>query len=451
MANISQDKVPLAAEDKFIIIGINEAKSLCPSFQDGMAVAEAIGVAKDFLGGLIPIIDLRGAKLFYNDVRYFITGMGEKCNLKVLLRETDTRNIDIEELQRVGCEILLVKGKAHQTQPLDLKIFRGADDWDLPPFFHLSVDISNIASTDENGKHLDDRQIIKNIRGLRLNEILEAIKSKNINLSNCGVNSKDLAIGFSRFIPNISSNDIPEIEYYLKSALIYAMIKKMYQRSLLSEFVIQSKGNRIICMPYHAYALHEVEFRKSPNIVIARPGVLGAATASVFSDEIKAFENLLNDANCKEQHIQKFLEEHPDFLRGLNYRNVYPQLILERDNDSDLIPDFILEPFDGNWCDILDVKLPRQKIIVGQKDRSTLAAGIHQVIAQLREYSAYFDDAKHRSLVKDRYGLKVYKPRLIALVGRDMYDSNSVEIRRAMSQYPDFKLLTFDQFDMVIT
>jgi len=128
MANISQDNVPLAAEDKFIIIGIHEAESLCPSIEDGIAVAEAMTIAKDFLGGLIPVVDLRGAKLFYNDVRDFIRGMSEKCRLKVLLRDADSLRIDIEELNKIGCEVLLVKGKSLQTKPLDLKIFRGSDD-----------------------------------------------------------------------------------------------------------------------------------------------------------------------------------------------------------------------------------------------------------------------------------------------------------------------------------
>ena len=82
---------------------------------------------------------------------------------------------------------------------------------------------------------------------------------------------------------------------------------------------------------------------------------------------------------------------------------------------------------------------------MGGKDRATLAAGIHEVAAQLREYSAYFEEKRHRRFVEQRYGIKLYRPRLIAIVGRDMQQMQSEEIRRAMTAYTDLKLMTFDQ------
>jgi hypothetical protein len=52
---------------------------------------------------------------------------------------------------------------------------------------------------------------------------------------------------------------------------------------------------------------------------------------------------------------------------------------------------------------------------------------IGQVIAQLREYAAYFEQEKYRKFVRDKYGLKIYRPRLIALVGRDMREMEKAE------------------------
>jgi hypothetical protein len=162
-----------------------------------------------------------------------------------------------------------------------------------------------------------------------------------------------------------------------------------------------------------------------------------------------AFSRLLNDQTTRERHIQRFLEDHPSFLRGLNYKNIYPQVVLEREGLGPLKPDFILEPFDGDWCDILDIKLPYQRIDVGRDDRVTLAAGIHEVAAQLREYSAYFEEQRHRRYVKERYGLNVYKPRLIALVGRDFRRASDVQMRRALTAYPDLEVLTFSKLEML--
>ena len=85
-----------------------------------------------------------------------------------------------------------------------------------------------------------------------------------------------------------------------------------------------------------------------------------------------------------------------------------------------------------------------QKLIVGRNDRATLAAGVHEVVAQLREYSAYFEQERYRKFVRDRYGLRVYRPRLIALVGRDMWQMTSEEVRRAMTAYENLEVLTFD-------
>jgi len=165
----------------------------------------------------------------------------------------------------------------------------------------------------------------------------------------------------------------------------------------------------------------------------------------MFSHEIRGLEGLLNDESTRERHIQKFLEIHSNSLKGLNYTSIYPQLVLQRSDGSELKPDFILEPLDDMWCDILDIKLPTQPIVVGRKDRATLAAGIHEVAAQLREYAAYFEEEKHRKWVFEKFGLRVYKPKLIAVVGRDIRQMAEPEIRRAMTAYNDVHVMTFDQ------
>ena len=63
-----------------------------------------------------------------------------------------------------------------------------------------------------------------------------------------------------------------------------------------------------------------------------------------------------------------------------------------------------------------------------------LAAGLHEVAAQLREYAAYFEQSKYQKFVEEKYGLRVYKPRLIAIVGRDMKQMTDDQFRRAMTE-----------------
>jgi hypothetical protein len=206
-----------------------------------------------------------------------------------------------------------------------------------------------------------------------------------------------------------------------------------------------SVGDELICVPYHTGGVHEVEMPKSPDLLIGRPARIAGNSGRVFANEISAFQKLLNSSATRERHIQSFLETHPNFLHGLSYQNIYPQLVLERENRANLVPDFILEPYDDDWCDILDIKLPKQRLIVGRGDRKTLAAGIHEVAAQLREYAAYFEQEKYRKFVQQKYGINVYRPRLIALVGRDLAQMSTPEFRRAVTAYDDLKIMTFDE------
>ena len=155
-------------------------------------------------------------------------------------------------------------------------------------------------------------------------------------------------------------------------------IRSLHRNSLLVEYVMAAKGREVSLCPYHGHAIHDVE-TKQETVLVGRPAIIARNTRAVFSSEIATLERLLNDPTTNERKIQLFLEQYPNFLRGLNYQNIYPQLVLERDQNGSLIPDFILEPFEGGFCDILDIKLPSQTLYVGGKDRGQLAAGLHAV------------------------------------------------------------------------
>ena len=72
MPEITEDQVPLAAEDRFLIVSIQKAASLCPGTDAAVALGVAIKEAKPFLGDLTPLFDLRGLPSIYNDVDGFI-------------------------------------------------------------------------------------------------------------------------------------------------------------------------------------------------------------------------------------------------------------------------------------------------------------------------------------------------------------------------------------------
>ena len=147
----------------------------------------------------------------------------------------------------------------------------------------------------------------------------------------------------------------------------------------------------------------------------------------------------------RESQLQEFFERNDSFFRVMGYKNVYSQIVLERDDGSKLIPDFVLEPFDGEWCDILELKLPKPALLVGGRDRKDFSQAVHQLHAQLREYSSYFDEDKYYNRIKEKYGLKLHRPKLIGVIGQHYEPGDEKQIRRVMTQYPNFDVVPFNK------
>ena len=484
----------MAVEDKFVVVGIKDAPKLCPSYESGQVINLALRQAKNIMGSTTPVFDLRGLDGFYDDVKDFIDGFEQESDVHVLVGKKDEDKVEELGLRRRGFKVLTVRGHSLPSECLDVTSFFGSKSEDgsfretlegIGDLMLSAVVNANTQSTGlwrmpkskANNQSQDDDAALKELfepRHHPLQSYLEIIpkhklstdelkKVLNVDFvskilkshlgeqgaSNTPINQ--IATALQDYLPAISQlfllrsrGLVEDLDQYARAAYLLAFLKKLHRHSLLIEFAMASKGDDVVCVPYHSQALHKIDFGNRQDLIIGRPGVIANATASFLSSELVEFQRLLNSNSTRERHIQTFLEKHPTFLRGLNYRNVYPQLVLQRDDNTKLVPDFILEPFDGAWCDILDVKLPRQKLIVGRKDRAALAAGIHEVAAQLREYAAYFEQDKYRKFVMQKYGLKVYRPRLIALVGRDLWQMTSEEVRRAMTSYEGLEIVTFD-------
>jgi hypothetical protein len=217
----------------------------------------------------------------------------------------------------------------------------------------------------------------------------------------------------------------------------------MGRNSLLVEFSFQATRRDILVTPYHAHALHSVEDHEA--ILTARPAVIAHKTGALLSTELQELERILGDAATRERDIQMYLERHPSIFTALGYAHVYPQIVLTREDGTALRPDFFVERADRGWADILDLKVPSMQTVVGGRDRKTLAAAIHELAAQLREYAAYFEDERLSKRIEELYGIRCYKPRLIGIVGHDPRLDDQRQLRRLMTAYSDLSVLTFDQ------
>lgn len=217
------------------------------------------------------------------------------------------------------------------------------------------------------------------------------------------------------------------------------------RNSLLNEFVIQENASSILVAPYHTHAHYPLELKN--QLLVSRPGVIARKTGVLLEPEIAGLQHILNARGVKEAQIQSYLEKNPNILKvlGGGYAHIYPQVVLHREDGTSLRPDFILRPVGDDWCDILDIKLPNKPVIVGGRDRKKFSSAVEELVAQLREYSAYFENEKLSKRIEDVYGIKCYRPRMIGVIGRGAYPFEDRQLRRLETIYADVGIITFDR------
>lgn len=219
---------------------------------------------------------------------------------------------------------------------------------------------------------------------------------------------------------------------------------------LLAEFrettnlVITPETDRMRVVPTAALAQTDV-VTPSSNILTASPLIAVPSYQQFWRSKLDRLEELASAKTIKETELQQFFEDNDFLLRGIEYERVIAHPILERDDDGDLIPDFFLKLIGNDFIDILDLKLPTEKLIVGPRDRKHASAAVAAAIAQVREYRAYFDNPVYRKRVRDAYGVTGYRPGTVVVIGRTPGDVSEEKRRRVFDELPPhLRLVTYD-------
>lgn len=163
-----------------------------------------------------------------------------------------------------------------------------------------------------------------------------------------------------------------------------------------------------------------------------------------LGSQIERFEWLINQPKVSEYDIQKFLESAPNFLLGLEYKSLHSQLTMVREDRPSLRPDFFLERVRGDFCDILDIKLPTSPLVVGTPNRRTFSAAVISAMGQLRKYRNYFDDPANVRIFQARYGLNAYKPKIQVVIGRSSSYADHFERAVMEDELKNLQIITFD-------
>jgi hypothetical protein len=172
---------------------------------------------------------------------------------------------------------------------------------------------------------------------------------------------------------------------------------------------------------------------------------------ATFSEEALEHLNNLINRNAPEKYFQDFFTKYPEFLLVLgDFRRVHSQLVLSEDGGSSYIPDFFVERLDSDLCDLIELKRTDHKIYRRQRNRDRFMAIIYEAIAQVASYRNWFDDKENREEFFRIYGLKLYRPNVVIIIGRDepLDEVNRVQIHSEMPGWLEIK--TYDQVLMKV-
>lgn len=212
-----------------------------------------------------------------------------------------------------------------------------------------------------------------------------------------------------------------------------------------SKFIIYFDGKRFRFRPFDLMNGYRIIEAGTSRLFVAKASLIDHSTL-VLQEELEELEWLINRENVSESEIQKFLERHPKFLIGAEYKQLHAQLTLHRDAilGPQLRPDFFLERITSNFCDIVDLKLPNEKLVIRKKNRVHFSAALTQAMAQLREYRDYFDDRDHREMFHRKYGVRAFRPRVSVVIGRRANYYDEMERIKLESDLAHLRVITYD-------
>jgi hypothetical protein len=192
------------------------------------------------------------------------------------------------------------------------------------------------------------------------------------------------------------------------------------------------------------------EYLHEGQTLVFREGILqpvNTVSPDLTEETLLEFEDMINSRACDESQFQNFFTQYPEFLAGIDYKQVHPQLVLFSEDTRNMVPDFILEPLDSRFCDLLELKRPYEELVTHLRNgsRRHFRAVVSEALAQLEEYKRYFDSPRNRQAFHQRYGLQAYNPKTILVIGRRHHFKGDIHRQELKTLLPkDMELLTYD-------
>jgi len=225
------------------------------------------------------------------------------------------------------------------------------------------------------------------------------------------------------------------------------LIREIDESASDQQFVLSFDGSRYRISPFGVWGAHLLSEQPLPDgsTWLARGNVLEPAGASFSRISLERLEDLIN-GRAKEVEFQRFFEEHPEYLLAMGpYTRLHPQVVITEDAGNSLIPDFFLEKINSDFCDICDLKRPTSELVRLQRNRHRFRDAVMEAVAQLDTYREWFEDSAHRREFHRRYGLHVFRPNIVVIIGRSNSYYADVERITLESRLPRWvQLSTYD-------
>jgi hypothetical protein len=417
-------KLNISAEDRFVIVQLNVEKNTLP-------YGETLDNLAYIFSTLSPkyqiVCDFRSIDNITNDLIDFLREF-KFNNSQVLL---DKRYVSVFR-DYVSSEISLFPVDNYETKfhehEVNLTVF--ADQTTQEAYFKEFNSIFSEMTNRFKGLPSEEEYILFMER-----------EGFNIDKNPLFKNYRD----YLTYCKSTKSGIFADSGIIISRRYILDLINNIGRSSLLDQYcLLANRDGSIIVDSFQANTINDINAKD--QLITAKPYVRSNISYELQNKALCEFQSLINNNNVKETQLQKFFEKNPIFFQSMGYKNIKPQIILEREEGDSLRPDFLLQPFGEEWWDILDLKLPNKKTVISSKrDRYKFFESLNELIAQLREYAAYFENEKYAKRIEEKYGIKCYKPRIIGVIGNDNNEEDERQIRRLMTSYSDLKIIPFNQ------
>jgi len=242
----------------------------------------------------------------------------------------------------------------------------------------IGVNLSDLLSNLDLGSEILEQKFI-NIRSISKNKnrIDKPYTYKRLEVSLGGNRNIDGKIKTDELFKNI----INEPVVWKSFANIGVSVNKLHRYLKLVEIaepnydvqklIMWNNGNRIKLDIFNLADL--ICIQEKDTIIFPYKLNLISTEKYFLYQQVEQLEWLINKDNTTEYDIQKFLENNPWFLLGIEYKSLHSQLILTREDIGNLKPDFMLERVDNGFVDIVELKRPQEKLVVGDSNRRTFS------------------------------------------------------------------------------